>query len=408
VRRRTRGSSGFLAVTTVLGAYLLVPPAHVQSGEVSPPELSCRAAVLIDPETRQLLYQLNADERRPVASLTKMMTALLIAESGKLEQTITVSERAAGVGETTMHLEAGEQAKLRHLLMGAMLTSANDAATACAEAVSGSVEAFVERMNERADELGLTGTHFLNPHGLHHDGHYSTARDMALLAVYVMGRPELRPIMRTRETTVPWPGKPHDRKLVNRNKLLHDWPACDGIKTGYTKQAGDCLAASAYVDGWRLICVVLDSKDKPWDDARALLEWGFDTFYKVALVSKDLTKASIEVEGGAAETVVARATEDIVAVMPRTQTPGDPVLLDHVCQAPVRVGDVVGRLGVAMPNGEMRSVDLVAVEEVAQSPWALILSRQWSYWVMAVLVALAVGVLVHGAAAEAVGARWSG
>ncbi len=395
----SRGGAG---ATLALCALLVAAPCRAQ--DMPPPQLECAAAILIDPETRQVLYEHNADERRPVASLTKMMMALLVAESGDLDRTIVVSSRAAAVGETTMHLAAGEEIKLRHVLMGAMLASANDAATACAESVAGSVEAFVDLMNRRAVEFGMARTNFVNPHGLHDDSHLSTARDMAILGLHVMGRPELRPIVRLREATVPWPGRPGDRKLVNRNQLVERWDACDGIKTGYTRQAGRCLAASAYVDGWRLVCVVLDAKDA-WMDSQMLLQWGFNSYYKVALVSREVTRASIEVRRGVRDAVDARAAEDVIAVLPRTRQPEDPILLDHVCDAPVRAGQVIGGLGVAMPDGTTRSVDLIALQDVPRSPWAIIIDAQWSLGAMAAVLALAMGVLAHGAVAEAVGAR---
>ncbi len=383
-----------------------VTPAAVTSAtpDMPPPRLDCAAAILIDPETRQVLYEHNADARRPVASLAKMMTALLVAEDGNLDRTVTVSANAAAVGETSMHLVPGEQVKLRDLLMGTLMLSANDAATACAEAVGGSLGAFVDLMNRRAAELGMSNTNFLNPHGLHQEGHVSSARDMATLAVQVMGRAELRPIVRTQQATVPWPGHEGDRVLVNRNQLLERWDACDGIKTGYTKQAGRCLAASAFVDGWRLICVVLGAKDS-WTDAQMLLQWGFDSYYKVALVSADVDSATIEVRGGAVDTVQARPAEDVIAVLPRVCRPQAPALLDHVTEAPVHAGEVVGRLAVIMPDDSTRTVDLLALEDVPQSPWAMILRERWTLGALAAVLALAVGVLAHGAVAEAVGAR---
>ncbi len=401
--RAARGVAS-IALAIALG-FGLTAPARAALPE--PPVLNCVAAALIDPETRQFLYERNANERRYPASLTKMMTALLVAEAGDLQRTVTISKTAAGVGETTMNLTAGEQITVEHLLMGMLMNSANDAATACAEAVGGSLDAFVDRMNERARELGMTGTHFVNPHGLHNDEHYSTAHDLAILAVQVMGRPELRPILRTQEATVPWPGRPYDRKLHNRNRLLEYWPAADGIKTGYTRQAGDCLAASAYVDGWRLIGVVLGCDEKPWNEARALLDWGFGNYLKVALVSTDLTEANVEVRGGVEEVVHARAAEDVIAVVPRGPI-AEPVLSSGVVQAPVAEGQVVGGLEVAMPDGTRRSVDLVATEAVARSPWAQVLHDRRYFLALAAIVALAVGVLVHGAASEAVGSRGTG
>ncbi len=387
-----------LAVICSVSVHAQAPPA---------PELDCSAAVLMDPETRQFIYERNADDRLFPASLTKMMTALLVAEAGDLHRTVTISQRAAAVGESSMNLTAGEELKVEHILMGALLPSANDAAVACAEAVSGSLEEFVALMNERAQQLGMTNTRFANPHGLHAENHYSTARDMAILALHVMGRAELRPIVRRQEAIVPWPGKPHDRKLLNRNRLLEQWPDADGIKTGYTRQAGDCLAASAYVDGWRLISVVLDCETRPWDEARKLLEWGFDNFLKVALVSADLTRATVEVRGGVEEIVQAQAAEDVIAIVPRGPVV-EPVLLDEAVDAPVTAGQPVGRLAVSMPDGETRTVDLIALEDVARSPWAQVLSDQRYFIALALVMAIAAGVLVHGAASEALGARRTG
>ena len=189
-----------------------------------------------------------------------------------------------------MHLTAGERISLYDLLLGVLLPSANDAAVACAEAVDGSIEAFVAHMNRRAAELGMTRTRFANPHGLHEDEHLSSARDLAILGAAVMARPELREIVRMKQATVPWPGHDGPRMLVNRNRLLERWDACDGIKTGYTRQAGRCLAASAFVDGWRLICVVLSSKDA-WGDAERLLRWV--NSHQVALVSNAITTATV-------------------------------------------------------------------------------------------------------------------
>ncbi|MGD9496837.1 MAG: D-alanyl-D-alanine carboxypeptidase family protein [Armatimonadota bacterium] len=390
-------------VSKSLFALALASTGVCAAQEASPPQLECAAAVLIDPETRQVLYEHSADEVRPVASLTKMMTALLVVERGDLEREIVVSEQAAAVGETTMHLTAGERIKLHDLLIGALLPSANDAAWACAEATAGSVEAFIELMQRRAAELGMTRTVFRNPHGLHEDEHVSTARDMAILAVEFMSHAELRDIVAMQEATVPWPGRPGERRLVNRNQLLKRWDACDGIKTGYTRQAGRCLAASAFVDGWRLIAVVLGAEDA-WTEGQKLLQWGFASYYKVALIARGVTRARLQVRGGVTDTVQAQAARDVIAVLPRSQRPPEPTLVEGVCTAPVTVGEVVGRLGVTMPDGSTRTVELIAVQEVARSPWAMITGEPWALGALAAVLALAVGVLAHGAIAEAAGA----
>lgn len=386
-----------LAALTAIAAIAAAPAAE-------PPAMTAGAAILIDPETRQVLYEHNADARMYPASLTKMMTALLVAESGDIERTITISARAASVGESTMHLSAGEELKLRYVLLGLLLNSANDSATACAEAMDGSVEKFLAHMNARAGQLGMTGTRFTNPSGLHSDDHYSTARDLATLGIPVMANPELRQIVRMREAVVPWPGHPQDRKLVNRNRLLAQWDACDGIKTGYTKQAGRCLAASAYVDGWRLIAVVLKSKDA-WTDARNLLQWGFGTYYKVALVARDVTRARLKVRGGAEDSVDAVAVEDVIAVIPQQERPAEPTLEEDSVRAPVTAGEVIAYVTVRTPAGEIKRVGMKAVSNVVQSPWAMLWSDPRSLWGAAALLAAAVGVLIYAAASEAVGAR---
>ncbi len=369
----------------------------------APVALTSQAVVLIDPETRQVLYDHNADKRMYPASLTKMMTALLVAEAGDLERHVKISANAAAVGESSMHLAAGEQLRLEHILLGTMLPSANDGATACAEVVDGSVTEFVAHMNRRAKELGMTRTHFLNPTGLHKADHYSTAQDLATLAIAVMARPELRPVVRTQQATVPWPGREGDRKLINRNRLLARWPACDGVKTGYTKQAGRCLAASASVDGWRLIGVVVSSKDA-WADAKGLLDWGFARFYKVALVAGGVTQVSLTVRGGTEDSVDAVATEDVVAVLPRGTRPEAAVLDTDSCGAPVTEGETIAHASVTTPDGQTHSVPMVAVSDVAASLWAVLWDDPRFVWALAGLLSLSVGVLIYAATTEAVGA----
>lgn len=386
---------------TVTILALLTAPA---AAAPPPPAITAEAAVLIDPQTRQVLYAHNPDQRMFPASLTKMMTALLVVEDGHLDSYVTVSPAAAAVGESTMNLAAGERIKVEHLLLGLMLNSANDAAAACAEAVDGSVSDFVAHMNQRARQLGLTGTHFTNATGLHHDNHYSTARDLALLGVHVMGRAELRPMARMKEAHLPWPGHSQDRTLINRNRLLAQWPACDGIKTGYTKQAGRCLAASAYADDWRLIAVVLDCKDA-WIDAQTLLQWGYEHYYQVALVAKGITRAQLKVRGGVSDMVECVAAEDVIAVLERDQQPAQPVLDTDTVRAPVQAGAVVAHVSVTMPSGQTRTVEMRAVADVAPSLWMTLWTDPRYLWASLALVAVAVGVLIYAAAAEALGAR---
>jgi len=247
---------------------------------VAPPAIRGEACVLLDFASGQVLCFLDPHRRLYPASLTKMMTAILAAERCRPDEWVTVSAEAAAVGETSLNLQAGQQVTVRDLLTGAVVKSANDAAAALACHISGSQANFAALMNTRAQELGLRGTHFVNPHGLHDPRHYTTAADLATLARAFMTHPLLREIARLPEADLPSLQPTQSRHVWNQNRLIRRWEECTGIKGGYTKQAGNCLAAAARRGGWDLICVVLKSGEV-WDDAQRLLEWGFANYRRV-------------------------------------------------------------------------------------------------------------------------------
>ena len=209
--------------------------------------VSARSAILVDAQTGRVLYEKNADEQSLIASTTKIMTGLLVCEAGELEREISVPPEAAGVEGSSLYLKAGERITVRELLYGLMLRSGNDAAVALAIATAGSMEAFVGRMNEKAQALGLTNTHFENPNGLDGEVHYSTARDLAKLSVCAMQNETFRAVVSSKNFTE------NGRSFTNHNKLLWRVDGADGIKTGYTKRAGRILAGSAVRDGRRLV-----------------------------------------------------------------------------------------------------------------------------------------------------------
>jgi len=338
------------------------------------PVVSAQASILIDDTTGLTLYESNAHQQRYPASIGKLMTALLCVEKGDLDRTVTVSARAAAVGEATLHLEAGEKIKLRHLLM-----------------------------NARGRELGLKDTHFTNPHGLHNDDHYSTAYDLAHLARAAMAVEDIQNIVDTEEAVIPWPSKPSDRKLVNRNQLLAQWPAADGVKTGYTKQAGRCLAASASVDGWRLIGVCLGCKDT-FDDGRALLEWGFENFKQVRIVRKGPTQISCTVTKGRQKSVPVAATQELALPVKRGAKAPKSDLDLPAAEAPIEVGQQLGYVWVAYHGNEYR-IPLVATTAVDKSRWAQLVDSYVPAALLLLLLASSVGVLVYGAAAKIAGTR---
>ncbi|WP_211230013.1 D-alanyl-D-alanine carboxypeptidase family protein [Desulfovirgula thermocuniculi] len=279
-----------------------------------PMRITADAAVLMDAGTGQVLYAKNAHQPRPPASTTKILTALLALEGGVPDQLVTVSPRAAAVGESSMGLFPHQRLTLRQLVYGALLCSGNDACVAIAEHLAGSEENFVWLMNGKARELGATRTSFRNPHGLPAPGHVSTAYDLALLARYALSNPAFREIVSTRYhafTCPPW-GVYH---LHNTNRLLWSYPGADGVKTGTTGEAGQCLVASASCGGRRLISVVLHSEDR-YGDTVALLNYGFGAFKEDTVVEAGQVCGQAEVSFGVAPRVSLVSARTLKAVLP--------------------------------------------------------------------------------------------
>lgn len=244
-----------------------------------------KAAILYDASSGRVLFEKNAEEPMLIASLTKIMTAIIAIENGNLDEEVTISPNAEGVEGSSIYLKAGERIPLRTLLYGLMLRSGNDAATAIAEHIGGSVEGFVYLMNEKAAYLGLEHTHFANPHGLDQEGHYSSAKDLSVLTAYALKNQVFQEIVKTEVKTVSWPGEKWKRKFYNKNKMLRFYKWADGVKTGFTKKARRTLVSSATKDGHQLITVTLNDGDD-WRDSMNMLEYGFQHYDLVSLVKK--------------------------------------------------------------------------------------------------------------------------
>jgi D-alanyl-D-alanine carboxypeptidase (penicillin-binding protein 5/6) len=242
--------------------------------------VSAASAILMDGETGAVLFEQNADDPRPPASITKILTALVILERGRLSDAVVVSQEAARTGGFRLGLRQGQKVSLEDLLAAILIRSANDAAVAAAEHVGGGLSGFVTLMNAKAEQIGMRQSNFANPHGLDEPGHYTTARDMALLTRVALDEPSFARLVRTREATVTiWrPGRrgplPRPRVILSHNKLLGRLEGADGVKTGYTDAAGRCLVASASRDGQRMIAVLMNDPRR-WTDAATLLEFGF-------------------------------------------------------------------------------------------------------------------------------------
>lgn len=263
-----------LRVIALLVVFIFfVSQATVTSAAV-PPDIGADAGCILNMQNKQFIFEKNADSIMYPASTTKIMTLLVALEKGDLDSLVTVSSAAAGCEGSSLYLNAGDTITLRNLLYGMMLVSGNDAAEAVAEHVGGSIDGFVEMMNAEAKRVGATRTHFSNPHGLPDPGnHYTTARDLALITAYAYSVPEFREIVSHDRKQVYF-AIGHSREVFNTNRLLKYYDGANGVKTGFTNDAGYCLVAAAKRDGIQLIAVILNS-DSRWDDAANMLDYGF-------------------------------------------------------------------------------------------------------------------------------------
>jgi len=336
----------------------------VPASEVRLP-LDCYAAVLMEWQSGKILYHQNGFTRMHPASLTKIMTALIALERGRLEDVIRISEEAASQPGSTMYLKEGDEFTLEDLLYGLMLNSGNDAAWAIAEHIgNGDPERFFRMMNERARQLGAINTKFCNPHGLTDPNHYTTAFDLALITRAALKHPFFKNLVATKEKDVIDVRGDKAISLYNTNKLLWLYLGTDGVKTGTTEAAGQCLVASATRDGMRLLAVVLASGDR-WSDAATLLDYGFTQWRAEKILSAGDEVATIAVRGGLKSQIPLILEDDVVVCVPRLST-GLRLELDvpGSVKAPVPRGTVVGRLTAYLGSEPLVSVNLAAGEWV--------------------------------------------
>lgn len=364
-----------LTVASVLIVYAVPPSAavdtstfpvleeeHAESAPV--PTLSAASFALFDPVSKAFYAGQDMDARRPMASTTKIMTALLALELLDLDTVVTVPSDAVGTEGSSVYLFAGEQITVRTLLYALMLSSANDAAVTLALCASGSIEDFASRMNERAAALGMVNTHFCNPHGLPNGEHYSTARDMALLTAAALENATFAQIVATKRYTAPQNGTGAERLFVNHNKLLSGLDGAVGVKTGYTRASGRCLVSAATREGLTLIAVTLQAPND-WRDHTALLEWGFSQYRSFSPLPDPIT---LPIVGG---------TQGQVCIRPST-APKLTLCAAHpqiTCRveaprflfAGVNRGQVCGRALYYAGDTLLCEIPLIAEEDVPQT-----------------------------------------
>lgn len=326
---------------------------------------SAGSAVLLDASDDgvRVLWAQNADERRGPASTTKIMTALVAAERMPLSEKITVTRDAVGVEGSSVYLTEGEVFTLEELICCALLESANDAATAIAIAVGGSVENFAALMNEKCDELGLTDTHFSNPHGLDADDHYTTARELGIIAAAALKNDALRKIFSTYKMTVAAPDG-GARLLINHNRLLKSVEGCIGVKTGYTKQNGRCLVSAAERDGLRLVAVTLNDGND-WHDHTLMLEKGFEAYERVDLCR--IALPDIPVTGGQQSLVGTKFENEVYVTLPKSGATIS-CRIENVpsLSAPVSRGTDAGRVVFLCEGKEIAEARIVTAYAAAQ------------------------------------------
>jgi serine-type D-Ala-D-Ala carboxypeptidase (penicillin-binding protein 5/6) len=420
-----------LLLSLVMVLSLCLSNASAMNSEIlSSMDVQAKAAMLIDMDTDYVLYEKNADEQSYPASITKMMTAYLVlkaVDEGKLslDQVITAGDTAwqgLDSSSSNQNIKVGEQMTVENLLYCLMVASANEAANILAVAVSGSIEAFVEEMNSAATELGCTGTHFVNPHGMPDANHYTTARDLCKIAKAAMSNSTFRKIVSTQEYYIEPTNMTETRRhFFNTNGLLSNkkyqgyyYEYCIGIKTGSTDAAGYCLISAAEKDGQTLICVVLGCENPTdesgtvqhlqFSESKRLFEWGFKNFTKRTILD---TSTPI------AEVPVTLSTEnDYVTVQPAesisSQLPNDVNISDFQwitdlpdsVEAPVEAGQVLGTVTVTLDGDSYGTVDLVAVSSVSRSSFLAtkhsinLFLHSWQFMLIVTLIALGIIALI--------------
>lgn len=329
-------------------------------------KLTAQSAILIEASTGRVIWEKDADVRHYPASMTKMMTGILALEKLPPKADVVISPNAAATEDCPLEIVAGECLSADNIITGMLMESDNGAAVAIAEAVDGSVSQFVQRMNERAQAIGMSNTHFVNPNGLTEANHYSTARDMAKLARFAMNNKKFREIVSTKNQVIHWEVPARQQKLAeNTNKLLVNYNGMNGIKTGWTEAAGGCLAASARRNGVELIAIVMQTPgpDDRFADARKLLDYGFKQVKMVKGIAKDRVSRKLWVRGGTSASVMAHPAEDINYPLINGEDPKHYTLsydVPKVIAAPLKDGETVGRIIIKYDNKEVGSVPMIS------------------------------------------------
>ncbi len=332
------------------------------SGPVFALDVSAKSAILYEPETKTVLFEKDSETPRPMASTTKIMTALVTLEHADLSEKVTVPRTVVGTEGTSMYLEENERLSVSDLLYGLLLRSGNDAAATLAYHIGkGDIGRFTDMMNHTAKEIGMKNSCFKNPSGLPEDGHFSTAYDMALLTAYALDNPRFAGIVATKEKTVA------GRALSNHNKMLRLYDGANGVKTGFTKEAGRCLVSSAERNGMTLVAVTLAAPDD-WDDHTRMLDYGFNNFALKEYSPENITLPKLHVVGGVSDEVLVDVCGNLSFLMEKGKenTVKAEISLPGFVYAPINTGDVVGEIKYVLNGEVLGSLSVVSCDTVQE------------------------------------------
>lgn len=357
-------------VVLILISFFFIP--CVSAEDLVP---NAKSTILIEESTGKILYEKNSDEKRAPASMTKVMSMLLIMEALdnkqiSLNDEVTISQNAADMGGSQLFLQPNQTAKVEDLLKGIAVASGNDAVVAMAEKIAGSEEKFVDMMNKKAKELGLKNTQFKNPHGLDEEGHYTSAHDMAIMAKELIKHKQILNYTSIYEEYLT---KSDGTKLwmVNTNKLVKFYKGVDGLKTGFTQTAGYCLTATAMKNNTRLISVVMgeDTSANRSTDTVNLLNYGFNSYKVNTIIKKEKNIAKVKVNKGKEDKVYIRTKENVNELLNVNEKAKKYILVPEVknITAPVKVGEKVGILKIKYQNKVVKEVDLTVSKNIKKA-----------------------------------------
>ena len=348
------------AVLILVFSFLLYLVYPIAKAEFS---VSAKAAIVIAADTLEVLYEKSANQKLPMASTTKIMTALLLAEQPDLSKTVKTTKQMGTVEGSSMGLLEGDTVSYRDLLYGMLLASGNDAANTTAYVLAGSVQGFAKMMNEKAAELGMKNTSFVTPSGLDDENHYTTAYDLALLTAAALKNSAFRTACSSKSAVLYYGNPPYRRTLTNHNKLLGNYEGIIGVKTGFTKKSGRCLVTAAEGEGKRVIAVTLNDPDD-WNDHRKLLDYGLEKTVVTEFKNYDVTDV-MPIVCGSADLVRVKCEQAKICTAVGTENEiKRKIILPKFIYAPISAGEKVGEIEYYFKDTLVKTSDIFSVADV--------------------------------------------